>query len=188
MTVVLENPELISLREYARRRSVSLQAVQRAIASNRISVVLDAEGKPKINPATADLEWEKNTKHQHRPHDLARDLQKEVCHERLGKSMTDPSVKPNLAVEEPMSYSESRTVREAYEARLVKLEYETKIGNLISAEEVKHKYYQILRTTRDAILNIPDRISSLIAAENDTSKVHLILTQELRLALEELSG
>jgi hypothetical protein len=186
MSVVSCHPELISLREYAKRRGVSLQAVQRAIASKRISVVTGEDGKPKIDPIVANAEWEKNTKKEHRPHNLARKLQKEVSDARLEKSGVKLP-KENLAQDEPMSYNDSRTVREAYAARLVKLEYEMKVGTIVSSDDVKQEYFQILRITRDSILNIPDRISSILAAEADPATVHLILTQELHQALEELS-
>jgi len=186
MTVVENKPILVSLREYARQRGVSLQAVQRAISTDRISVVTREDGKPKIDPTVANVEWEKNTKKEHRPHNLARKLQKEVSDARLEKSGDKPP-KENLAQDEPMSYNDSRTVREAYAARLVKLEYEMKVGTLVSSEDVKQEYFQILRITRDSILNIPDRISSILAAEADAAKVHQILNQELHQALEELS-
>lgn len=67
MSLVPDENKSVSLREYARRRGVSLQAVQCAIASGRLHVTLDSEGKPKLKPAIADLEWEANTKHEHHP-------------------------------------------------------------------------------------------------------------------------
>ena len=183
MGVVESTEKLVSFREYARQRGVSLQAVQRAIQSKRISVILDEDGIPKINPVTADIEWEKNTQKEYRPHTLARKIQKEISDARLEK---DRALE-NIATSEPMSYSDSRTVREAYSARLMKLEYEVKTGKLVSAEDVKREYFQILRVTRDSILNIPDRISSILAAENDAARIHQLITQELHQALEELS-
>jgi hypothetical protein len=44
------------------------------------------------------------------------------------------------------------------------------------------------RVIRDALLNLPDRISSLLATIDDASQIHEILTQELRTVLEELSN
>jgi len=58
---------------------------------------------------------------------------------------------------------------------------------LVSVEEVRNTFFGKARVVRDGILNIPDRISSLLATINDSSKIHEILTQELRMVLEELS-
>ena len=48
----------VSLREFARRRGVSLTAVQKAIASGRIHKEPDGT----IDPVRADAEWEANTR------------------------------------------------------------------------------------------------------------------------------
>jgi hypothetical protein len=37
------------------------------------------------------------------------------------------------------------------------------------------------------MMNIPDRISSLLANENDAAKIHEILSKEIREVLTELS-
>jgi len=50
--------ERIGLRAYARRRGVTLAAVQRAIAEERITRGKDG----KIDPARADREWERNSR------------------------------------------------------------------------------------------------------------------------------
>jgi hypothetical protein len=40
---------------------------------------------------------------------------------------------------------------------------------------------------RDGLLQVPDRISALIAADFDRSKTHALLTREIRQALEALA-
>jgi hypothetical protein len=61
------------------------------------------------------------------------------------------------------------------------------IGQLVSLEDVKKIAFARGRIIRDSMLNIPDRVSSLLADENDASKIHEILSREIREALEELS-
>jgi hypothetical protein len=61
------------------------------------------------------------------------------------------------------------------------------IGQPVSLEDVKKVAFARGRIIRDSMLSIPDRISSLLATENDASKIHEILTKEIREALEELS-
>lgn len=41
---------------------------------------------------------------------------------------------------------------------------------------------------RDSILNIADRVAPILAAEMDAGKVHAVLMDELRQALEYLAG
>lgn len=60
----------MSLRAYGRRRGVTLRAVQRAIASNRLlaCLVFDARGRTQIgDPNVADAEWACNSNYARRP-------------------------------------------------------------------------------------------------------------------------
>ena len=61
------------------------------------------------------------------------------------------------------------------------------MGELVSAEKVRQAMFAKGRIIRDGILNVPDRVSSLIATINDASQIHEILMKELREVLEELS-
>jgi phage terminase Nu1 subunit (DNA packaging protein) len=74
------------------------------------------------------------------------------------------------------------------DAELKELELLERKGELISASEVKSAAFESGRRVRDAIGNVPSRISALLAAENDPMKVKELLTNELRQALEGLSN
>lgn len=52
--------------------------------------------------------------------------------------------------------------------------------------EILDNAYTMFRHTRDSLLNIPDRITDILAAETDPVKVREILTKELRNAMENL--
>ncbi|WP_265026481.1 hypothetical protein [Wolbachia endosymbiont (group A) of Bibio marci] len=67
------------------------------------------------------------------------------------------------------------------------LEAKAEIGELISVEEVKTEAFNVARVVRNNLLNIPDRVSALLASMNDTEKIHETLTEEITNALEELS-
>ena len=43
------------------------------------------------------------------------------------------------------------------------------------------------RQFRDHMLNIPDRVAAMVAAETEASKCHQILTTEIRRALNEFA-
>lgn len=84
-------------------------------------------------------------------------------------------------------YEAARTEKEIYRAKTAKLNYETMEGTLISAQEVKDLMYGTARLTRDAILNIPGRLSALLVNQT-RDKIREMLTHELRQALENLAN
>ncbi len=43
------------------------------------------------------------------------------------------------------------------------------------------------RSVRDGMLNLPDRLAAVLAAEHDATRVHTLLTTEIRTVLVELS-
>lgn len=165
---------VLSLRGYAKHRGVSLAAVQKAIRSGRITT--NADGK--LDSERADAEWHSKT--------------------RPGQHQARPVPPAPAAVREPeraeapvtgvFDYSRARAVRENYLARLAKIEFEEKTAKLISRDEVQVAAFTKARTTRDNLLNIPDRLAATVAAEGDADKVHQILTAEIRKALDELAG
>jgi hypothetical protein len=74
-----------------------------------------------------------------------------------------------------------------FRAKLRRLEFETKQGRLIEAEPVRKTIADAVRTLRDGILGIPDRLATVLAAENDAKKVHVTLKIELSRELEALA-
>jgi len=85
---------------------------------------------------------------------------------------------------EKLTYSEAQTLNMQYQAALRKLDYEMRTGKLISMDEVRKDVFEVARATRDAVMNIPDRIAAILAAEKDQGKVREILNAEIRQALE----
>jgi hypothetical protein len=78
-------------------------------------------------------------------------------------------------------------VREHYQARLAKIEYEERIAQLVSGDEVQVAAYNKFRQFRDAMLNLPDRLAAMLAAESEAAKVHEALTVEIRKALNDFA-
>lgn len=162
---------VLSLRAYAKHRGVSHTAVQKAIHSGRISAT--PEGM--IDSDRADGDWKAKT----RPG------------QRRAKPAPEVVREPGRA-EAPVGggfdYFRARAVRENYLARLAKIEFEEKTAKLISRDEVQVAAFTKGRTARDNLLNIPDRLAAMLAAETDADKVHQILTGEIRKALDELAA
>lgn len=176
----------LSLRAYAQRIGVSVEAVSQAIKAGRLvkSVARDSAGRPKIaDPVLADREWAANTD-QSKPRNA-------ITGDPKHRREPGAPMRPMGDVEAPSgggpSYAQSRAIREAYQARLSKLEYEEKSGKLVSADHVRVTAYNSARTARDALLNIPDRVAGVLAGITDEREVHRVLTDEIRRVVNELS-
>jgi hypothetical protein len=160
---------LLSLRAYAKHRGVSLAAVQKAIHSGRITP--NADGL--IDSDRADAEWAAKT--------------------RPGQRRARPAPP---AVREPaeaagangLDYFRARAIRESYLARLAKIEFEERIAKLVNRDEVQVAGFTRGRVVRDNMLNIADRLAATLAAESDVDRVHRILSNEIRMALDVLAG
>ena len=55
-------------------------------------------------------------------------------------------------------------------------------------DDVKKAAFGTACRVRDSTLNIPDRVAPILAAEMDAARMHALLTDELRQALEHLAG
>jgi hypothetical protein len=193
--------EPVSLRAYARHRGVSLRAVQKAIQSGRI----ERTPAGKIDVQTADTQWDRRTAP--RPLIAKRsgppaNLQKQGAVSAVdhGGQPPEPNRIPNTVAEprkEPPrgdlpgasagDYSRARAVRENYLAHMSKLDFEERSGKLIRRDEVQVAAFNRFRTFRDGMLNLPDRLAAVLAAESDSVKVHDILATEIRKALLEFA-
>ena len=84
-------------------------------------------------------------------------------------------------------YTKARAVREHYQARLAKIEYEERVGKLVSRDEIQVAAFNKFRQFRDQLLNIPERVTAMLAAESEPAKVHAILSEEIRRALNDFA-
>ena len=178
----------MSLRAYARHRGVSLRAVQKAIASGRISARVDGL----LDAATADANWARNTAP--RPIPAAKPVKRPVIvptpqgahhHAEPRPLAREPVEPPRL--ESGLEYSKARAVKESYLARLAKIDFEERTEKLVSRDEMKVAAFNRYRTFRDGMLNIPDRLAAVLAAESDPRRTHELLATEIRKALTEFS-
>ncbi len=160
---------------YARHRGVSHVAVLKAIKTGRI--VKEPDGT--INPAKADAAWSGNT---NQAQQRKKTEEPEKQSPKTTKAVTD-----SPPVGGGPSFAQSRAVREAYNARLAKLEYEEKSGALVRTDNIKVAWFNVLRVLRDRTLNLPDRLAPLLAAESDPKVARDLLDTELRQILDDAS-
>lgn len=81
----------------------------------------------------------------------------------------------------------SRIKTEVERGKLLEAKARLESGKLVEADEVRIAAFRKARVVRDGLLNLPERLSALLAVETDASKVHELLTREIRQVLTELS-
>ena len=99
---------------------------------------------------------------------------------------TSPTRKKSDELEIP-SFNESRAKSEHFRAELARLDLEVKEQQLVEVARVQREAFTAARAVRDALGNIPDRVSNQLAAESDPVVIHQTLTEEIRKALETLT-
>lgn len=177
----------MNLRQYAAHRKKnglrgqSHVAVLKAIQEGRLkdSARLEKSGKKQswvIDAELADREWGENTDNY--PKGTGEKFEGATA--LAEAAPTDAKGVPNRNV--------SRAIREAYLAKLAGIQYERESGTRVLKEDVQRDAFELARRVREAITNVPDRISHDLAALSDPTEVHLRLSEALRDALTELTG
>ena len=183
----------LSIRAYAQHRGVSHTAVAKAIKAGRISKEPDG----KIDPAKADAQWARNTLPSQNLNPGASRSAPKVATPPVSTPVSTAPV-ANRELQPPLEtraaapdYQTSRAIREAYAARLAKLEFEERTGKLLNADEVKVKHFNLARLLRDRIQQIPRKVApqivAAVVAQPDQRVVEDLLMEAIREALEELS-
>ncbi|UNC12872.1 hypothetical protein FE249_00830 [Acidiphilium multivorum] len=177
----------VTLREFGRMRGISGEAVRRAIAAGRLtrSVVYDDKGRPRIDPGLAEGEWGSATHPTHGGKREAGAIAVDSAAPAMPASQAaaaDPG-EARGGGNAAATFAQSRAIREAYLARLAKLEFEERSKQVVRVDEVKNEAFKVARQVREAMLNIPDRLAAELAAASDPFMVHKRLADEIRQAL-----
>jgi hypothetical protein len=175
--------ELISQREYARRRGITHVAVQRAIKSGRITTV-----NGKIDPVAADREWQQNT-------DQSKPRNRITGNPKQSKTPNEPSEPMGLggtdetigAPSTATGYAKARAARELYQAQLAKLELDKRRGALVPADEVRLGAFNMARKARDQLIALPERLAAVLAAAEEPAEVQHILEEEIERICQEIA-
>lgn len=154
---------LISQAEWARRQGFSKQYAAKLIKEGKIHLI---DGMIDEYTANAELEMRRNI-------NLPRQRKNQGSY-FVRDDMHDLLVKTKLK-------------NEIEKGKLIEAEVKEKLGELISVSEVKRVFYAKAKAVREGIMNVPDRLSTLLVTICDPLEMHRILSQELRQVLEELS-
>jgi hypothetical protein len=163
----------LGVNKYAAHRGVKSGSVSKAIKNGVISAAVRQypSGKKLINQEYADRLWSK-----YMP--INRNALSKQGDNSPGDSGDD---------DQGPSFIKIRTAKEGFAVKLAQLNYEEKSGLLCRVADVQAAATEMGANFREAVLNIPDKLSPLLAAEKDIDKIYELLTSELHLALDNLS-
>lgn len=174
------SPALMSARAYAARRGVDPKTVRQAIAEGRCPAQRGAGGEWLINPEQADAAWQERT---HPGHGGKREKGK-IAVPGAGMVIDPLQPAPALAAggeaedDEVLGYMESTTRLQHYKAQLKEIEFAVETGALVDKAEFDREIFKTYRALRDKLLNVPDRVSAILAAETDPERVRSIIARE----------
>ncbi len=158
---------LISQAEFARQQGVNRSYITKLVNKGVVKLV---DGK--VNPEQAIQAIEENIDPaQHRPSKAKQGM---------------PEILPAGGQAGAVDFVTARTMREAFRAKLAKLDFEERSGQLTDATKVKNDAFKTGRIVRDELLAIPDRLCDVLAAEEDAGKVRQLLFEEMELVLNRL--
>lgn len=175
----------MSLRAYARSRGVSLNAVQKAIESRRVTAIREEGGRiVGIEKNLADQQWAANTD----PVEAARNgkLDPQPVTAAPEKQATSPSEPPPAAGDQAV-YLEARAKREGFLAKQAELDYLEQIGTLVPSADVEREFSEIFGQLKSGVMRVPDSVAQAIAAEADPLRINRVLSDALRKVFDEFS-
>lgn len=163
--------ELIGIREAARRLGVSDTAVHKAIKAGRVTVAgrTPTSNRPLVAWPQVQSDWLANSDTAKRSHVGSRGSPRREADPppavNLQTNQLEQASAPETAAvggdtlpgrqAQGPSYAQSRAVREAYQARLAKLEFEQKSGKLVDADEVKVAWFKHIKAAQTRIMGVP---------------------------------
>jgi hypothetical protein len=170
-------------------RGCSLTAVQKAIASKRITTLADGT----IDPERANQEWAKNTfagqtvnraSGGYQPGFRVAEHSKPP---RGGSGLPPLQEAPSPSGDPVVAYLRARAVKTSFEARTAQLEYEERAGKLIQAVRASEYAATFSAIVKDGLMAMPDRMAPMLAAVEDEKAIHRMLVAEVSALLRKVS-
>ena len=160
--------------EFAKELNLTQRTIQDAIKVGRIPAE-KVDGKWVVtDPEAAKSEYMKHTSIV-----AARKKAKQ-------RAADEPVVKTDSG--ELIGIGEAERREKVAKAKLAEIKVDEAKGKLVDAKKVQAEAFNLARKVRDAILNVPGRISHELAVTTDPHSVEVLLKKELIQSLEELVG
>ena len=169
----------MGVREYARHRAergLRGNASRVSLLARRGVIKLDDDGK--IDPDQADKAWAEIEKSHYAPHESKPVVIKVESNQSESESA--------LLATGTMTLPMAAALEKEYRARLAKLDYEQRLGELVKATDVQFKWASILTQIKTKLLGIPSKLKQSDPSLS-TDQVDRI-DREIRQALIDLGG
>lgn len=180
--------KLVSMRELSRIIGVTLRAVQDAVKYGRIKPErIEKRGQRtlyRFDPEKCKAHWSNRTRPGHRATRKEKGKGAQPTYNK-GDKQDDPDIPGMDGTAD--QYHKARAAKEIMQAKIAKLELEEKEKTLVRRDLVRVTFYHCGREISKHLLNIPDRVAAIVAAETDILACNEILTTEIKKALTALS-
>ena len=177
-----KNEQKVSIREYARSKSVSDTTIRKAIKSGKIKGGYDAESK-KIIPEIADREWGDTI-----VQPLQTGLQTSPPSKETEENNEQVITGDGVAVDKDETYAEALRKDLIIKANLNALKLRMKEGDVVEKSKVYKELFSFGKQIRLRFQSIPDRIIDDVLAAPGRNEAHMILFNAISDVLEELAG
>lgn len=87
-----------------------------------------------------------------------------------------------------MPRSEAERLQAIAKAKLLEMDVQERARQLVEAEKVKQRWFEVCRRVRDLVMGVPVRVSADLAAETDAARVAIVLEKALVECLEGMDG
>ncbi|MCB9990692.1 MAG: hypothetical protein H6867_04860 [Rhodospirillales bacterium] len=166
----------VSQAEYARRKKVSRQYVNKLVQQGKIPL----DEKKRIDPDIADAVLAQLA-------DPARRLNDEAPEDEYDPvpAENDEEEAAGNAANDHASFARIRTAREGYQAKLAQLDYEERAGKLVKKDDVAKEAYDVSRRLRDRFLALPQELTGTLIGMTDEKEMIRFLRSKIRDVLME---
>jgi hypothetical protein len=187
--------EIITLREFARRKEVSLTAVQKACKPEVGRIIPErdqATGRiTGINWTTQETAWEANAKGQFKPKNPAGGRPRNDGQPVKKAAAPLPESAPAAADQsagagKPMSSTDIQRARELVKLQIDSLKLKEAQKELVPAAEQEQQGQALGGAVISALYNIAERVSDELAGMTDPHAIHVLLIREFDQAVEGL--
>lgn len=174
--------ELVSLREFARRKSWNPGYVHKLKMAGRLVMdgdKVDVQASEQLLAESADPARAHLARSPAGARGAAAD-EEQVQHAGGGGGGGAP-------LTTNATFNKAKTADQVYAAKLRELEYRERVGELIDVKEAARLAFTAFRALRDAMLNIPARVQDQCAVMTDAFEIAALIEGELTAALDGFS-
>lgn len=184
---------LVGVRECARRLGVNASTISRQVAKGIITN-RGTPDAPLIDMATVEAERAAGL-----DQSKQRGVEAPLFSDRPAAAPSAVAAEPEASEvddDEPppanaeqarakLKYTDARTYREGYAAKLAELQYRREIDELVGAAGAEQGYADAGRILRDRLLSLPAQLAASLAAMTDEAEIAAYLRERIKRALTE---